>query len=193
MNTPAHLAVSLLVWQQENRWRNAVSVAIGAVLPDLPMFGFYAYQKLIGSSERRIWSELYFTHHWQYVFDIFNSLPLALALFFVFRIWDLRWAQLLVASAALHMLCDLPVHHDDGHRHFLPISNFRFESPISYWDPNHFGMVFIWIELLVAIGSCVYVFRHGARPMMRLAMLDLALYGLAVMAGLAFLTVRFFQ
>jgi hypothetical protein len=83
MNTPAHLAASLAVWNKENHWSNAFAVAFGAVLPDLPMFGFYIYQKAIGSSERLIWTELYFKEHWQYIFDIFNSLPLAVGLFLV--------------------------------------------------------------------------------------------------------------
>jgi len=37
---------------------------------------------------------------------------------------------------ALHALFDFPLHHDDGHRHFWPFSEFRFDSPVSYWDPG---------------------------------------------------------
>src|SRR5207248_5678377 len=38
------------------------------------------------------------------------------------------------ASALLHALCDLPIHGVDAHRHFLPFSQRRFVSPLSYWE-----------------------------------------------------------
>ena len=43
------------------------------------MFGFYAYQKLVaGATESRIWSSEYFHEDWQWFFDLFNSIPLAM-------------------------------------------------------------------------------------------------------------------
>ena len=45
MNTPAHVAASLLVWRKEKGTMAASAVVLGALLPDLPMFGFYGYQK----------------------------------------------------------------------------------------------------------------------------------------------------
>ncbi len=176
MQTPAHLAISLLVWPKEIRWTDAAAVTVGAILPDISMFFFYGYQKAIGTAEREIWGTLYFEPHWQYFFDVFNSIPAAILLFVLFRWLKIRWAQLLVASAGLHMLCDLPVHHDDGHRHFLPFSNWRFESPVSYWDPDHFGYIFAAVELVFAIGALVYVSRQGTRPCSRIAIGTLAVY-----------------
>jgi hypothetical protein len=183
MQTPAHLAASLFVWRKEIRWADAAAVVFGAVLPDITMFFFYGYQKAIGSTEKEIWGTLYFEEHWQYCFDVFNSIPIAILLFIVFRQLKIRWAQLLVASAGLHMLCDLPVHHDDGHRHFLPLSNWRFESPISYWDPAHYGYVFAAFELVLAISALIYVTRKGEKPAGRIAIAALAIYA----AGIAIL------
>ena len=52
-------------------------IALGAILPDLPMLLFYAYQKVwLGTPERTIWSESYYLAGWQAFFDVFNSLPL---------------------------------------------------------------------------------------------------------------------
>jgi len=51
----------------------------------------------------------------------------------------------------------LPVHHDDGHRHFFPLSDWRFESPVSYWDPAHYGHIFLWIELLLVAAGTVWL------------------------------------
>ena len=75
--------------------------------------------------------------------------------------WRIRhgllWA--LLASMLLHTLGDLPVHHDDGHRHFFPFSDWRFESPVSYWDSNHHGDWFsvFEISLVVLLGAFLYV------------------------------------
>jgi hypothetical protein len=186
MNTPAHVAASLLVWRKEPGWAAATAVTIGAILPDLPMFGFYAYQKTVGSSEKQIWNELYFRDDWQLLFDLFNSIPIALVLIFVCYIVGFRFGLLLAASALLHMVCDLPLHHDDAHRHFLPLTNWRYESPLSYWDPRHFGLIFIWIELAFAIASCFFIGLRGEQlPMRIVAWCTLAIYFLFI--GLAIL------
>ena len=189
MQTPAHIAASLFIWRNETRWTDVLAVAFGAALPDITMFFFYGYQKAIGSTEQEIWRTLYFEEHWQYSFDLFNSIPIALLLFVVFRQFKIRWAQLLVASAGLHMLCDLPVHHDDGHRHFLPLSNWRFESPVSYWDPAHYGYIFATIELTLAVSALIYVIRMGAKPTSRIAVATLAIY-VSCIAILVFVLAR---
>ena len=192
MQTPAHIAASLILWPRETRWVDASAIAAGAVLPDISMFFFYGYQKAVGATESDIWGSLYFEDHWQYFFDVFNSIPIAVVLFFIFVRLNIRWAKLLTASACLHMLCDLPVHHDDGHRHFLPLSNWRFESPVSYWDPEHFGLIFAAFELTFAIASLIYVIRKGSTPIKRIAIGTLAIY-IAGIGLLAFvLGKRFF-
>ena len=45
MNTPVHLALSVFVWRIESGWQAAAAISIGALLPDMPMIAFYAYQK----------------------------------------------------------------------------------------------------------------------------------------------------
>ena len=139
MNTPSHIAASLLVWRDEKDWLPISAIVVGGLVPDLPMVGFYAYQKLwAGHSESEIWGAggLYFQSNWQLLFDLFNSIPIFIVIAAVcyyfgqnFGYW--RCGYLLAASALLHMLCDLPVHHDDGHRHILPLSNWKFASPVS--------------------------------------------------------------
>jgi len=58
----------------------------------------------------------------------------------------------------LHIAGDLPLHNDDAHRHFFPFSNWRFISPVSYWDPKHYGTIVAPIEILIVIISCVVLF-----------------------------------
>ena len=186
MNTPAHVATSLLVWRHESGWPAASAVTIGAVLPDAPMFAFYAYQRVLaGRSEQDIWSTLYFDEEWQLFFDLFNSIPLLLLAVFVARRWGNRWVQLLGLSAVVHACCDLPVHHDDAHRHFLPLTTWRFESPLSYWDPAHFGHIMIWLELAFAVASSGFVYVNAkSLALRRCASGILVLYAFAVVVAI---------
>lgn len=176
MMTPSHISASLLVWRREGTWRSLAAVVAGAVLPDATMFLFYGYQRIMGANEASIWNELYFLDHWQYVFDVFNSFPIALVLLICAWHFRCRWLQLFLLSAMLHMIFDLPLHHDDGHRHFLPVTNWRFESPISYWDPKHFGWIIAPIELLGSISALIFVSRSGSIPPRRAAHVMLGIY-----------------
>ena len=179
MNTPSHLAISLLVFRRQSTWPAVLAVALGAVLPDLPMFGFYLYQKLwLGTAEQVIWTERYFAPHWQLLFDLFHSIPiLATLTLLCWLLPQLRLGTLLFASALLHQFFDLPLHHFDAHRHFLPFSDWRFLSPISYWDPRFYGQIFMWVELATALGTSGYVvWTTEHRPMRITASVTFALF-----------------
>jgi len=190
MNTPAHLAASLLLWRKEAGWGAASAIACGAILPDAPMFGFYLYQKIIGSSEREIWSTHYFAENWQAFFDAFNSIPIFIVLMAVFYFASryrtgFRWGMLLAASALLHVACDLPLHNDDAHRHFWPLTDWRYRSPVSYWDPKFYGIQFMLREILFAVLASGLVawqckWQSKQRPMRILAILTLALYAVGI-------------
>jgi hypothetical protein len=185
MNTPAHVAASLLLWRNESTGSAAAAITVGAILPDAPMFGFYAYQKLMGQSEASIWSTHYFADRWQLLFDLFNSAPLMLVVIGISYAYGWRFGGLLAASALLHILCDFPLHHDDAHRHLLPLTHWRFASPVSYWDPKHFGHIFMWFELTFALGSCIFVMRTSPHQSIRavaIGTLTLYLIGMAFAA-----------
>ena len=170
VNTPSHIAASLLVWRNEEGVLPVSAVIAGAMIPDLPMFGFYGYQRLwAGRSEGEIWTHLYFEESWQYLFDLFNSIPFAIGLIILCNWLGFRWGMLFAASALLHMCCDLPLHHDDAHRHFLPISDWRLQSPISYWDPQHYGGYFAILELAFSIAACGFVGWTAHSASMRIA------------------------
>ena len=186
MTTPAHAALSLIVLGRSER--NALPVALGAVAPDLPMLVFYFWERLArGVSEGRIWSERYFDPGWQVVFDIPSSIPLlAVALGIVLltgrrtgsagqglaaelgsagRTGPFSAARrfgataLFLASMILHALGDLPLHREDAHRHFFPFSDWRFTSPVSYWDPDHYGGYAAIGEVLLVLAVSFFLFR----------------------------------
>jgi hypothetical protein len=162
MNTPAHVALNAFLLGRGRFARFAWPVAIGALIPDLPMFAFYAYQRgWLHVPERVIWSQAYFLPQWQTFFDAFNSLPLiALASVFAWRARRLEWLAGL-ASMALHCIADLALHHDDAHGHLWPLSGWRFRSPVSYWDPRHHGAWVGALEVVASLAACVALWRRG--------------------------------
>ena len=164
MNTPAHAIfnLALLGRKQQPEWNPLI--IWGALIPDLAMFGFFLLLKLTRVPDRQIWSVEYYRPVWQNIFDFFNSIPLALIGLAITLYFRRTGIALLFASILLHCLEDLPLHHDDGHRHFWPLSNFRFESPISYWDPNYYGAIAGSIELGLMVVASVYVFRRVRSP-----------------------------
>lgn len=180
MNTPAHLVLNAVALGR-GRWRSAPGpIVLGALLPDLPMLGFYLYQKgFMALPESRIWSEAYFRPDWQLFFDLFNSLPiLALVALLAWRSGATRTLAL-VMSMILHCLADLPLHHDDAHAHFRPLTSWRFESPISYWDARHHGRIFSVLEMvLVLAGSALLVLRGPGRAWRLVGAGTLAAYAL---------------
>lgn len=186
MNTPAHLLISIATLSRSSDRATAPGTAglpkdnanaqstflipatIGAVLPDAPMFVFYGIEKLIlGSTESDIWSTRYFMPAWQDFFDLFNSIPIAIGFFTVAFAMKNRFGCILFLSVLLHCILDLPVHHDDGHRHLWPLSDWRFASPISYWDPAHFGIFVAAFEVVLSTFCFVVALRRHRRKLTR--------------------------
>jgi hypothetical protein len=161
MNTPAHLILNAAVLGR-GRWQDRVApISLGAVLPDLPMLGFYLYQRLVERApEHFIWSEAYFDRGWQAFFDVFNSLPIIGLLAFVAWRAKSTWWLCCFASMALHCLGDLPLHREDAHAHFYPLSSWHFVSPVSYWDPRFYGDVFLAVEGAGMIGALAILWRR---------------------------------
>ncbi len=160
MNTPAHVILNLFVLGRKEIPRHQGAILAGAILPDAPMFFFYFIEKVVrGVPEYLIWSHDYYLEPWQNFIDCFNSLPfIALGLFVAWKTQS-RAAQLFFVSMILHVCGDLPLHHDDAHRHFFPFSNWRFESPVSYWDPSHYGHIVTGLEILAVLVCAGLVFR----------------------------------
>ncbi len=185
MNTPAHLVLNALVLGHGPRQTHWRPILLGALLPDLPMFGFYLYQRVIaGADERLIWSSLYFEPAWQAFFDVFNSLPLiALGMLAAWRLRSTPWL-LFFASMLLHCLLDLPLHREDAHGHFFPLSSWRFMSPVSYWDPKHHGLLFAGVEVLLTTAGAFVLWRRSPRAWRVIGVVSAGLY--LVGAGVAF-------
>lgn len=164
MNTPAHAVLNIYLIGRKAPINIQAAILAGALLPDAPMFLFYGIEKLIlHQPEHLIWSQRFFLPAWQGVFSSFNSF------FFISAGWLMAhclrapsW-QFLFLSMGLHALCDLPLHNADAHRHFYPLTDWRFHSPVSYWDPAHHGGLVTLVEIgLVLICSALLLYGRGA-------------------------------
>ena len=73
----------------------------------------------------------------------------------------------LCGAALLHLGLDLMFHNDDGRAHFWPLSNRVFQSPVSYWDPDHYGTIVGAIEVAVSLLCCSVLWQRFAGRLMR--------------------------
>jgi len=59
LNTPAHVALNALVLGRGRFAPHWLAITASALVPDLPMVGFYAYQRFgLGTPEHVIWGQL---------------------------------------------------------------------------------------------------------------------------------------
>jgi hypothetical protein len=120
-----------------------------------------------------VFDNYYFSPAWQQVFAIDNSFvvwgaALGLALW-----WKRNWAIAFTGSAHLHLVFDFPLHHDDARRHFWPISDWVFVSPVSYWDRAHFGGFVGPLEAVLCVVLCVLLWRRFRTPLARMMIVGL--------------------
>ena len=162
MQTPGHIILNLGVLGRRHRPKWTLPIIVGAILPDIAMFWFYFWTRIIqGRPDSEIWRSLYFLPHWQNTFALFNSIPLALMGLGLALYYQRSAIAVCCASVLLHCLQDLPLHHDDGHRHFWPVSEFRFSSPVSYWDPQHYGAWGAGLETVLILVASYFIFRRA--------------------------------
>ena len=157
MNTTSHVIMNLL--PQRYLLRNTVQKKwvisggiFGSLLPDIPMFLFFIYASIIqGQEQSEIWFTSYYLPGWQEFFNIFNSIPLFLIVLLIAYWKHLPGLSSLSLGGLLHSMADFLVRHDDGHAHLWPFSDWRFNSPVSYWDPGAYGKVFAPVELIAIL------------------------------------------
>jgi len=152
VNTLSHYIFNLVVLGNSIAPNQTLAIALGAILPDVPIFIFYGVSKFVYQlPEKEIWGQAYYDPLWQTLVALFHSFPLALIGLLACLYWQWHAGAIFFASFFLHSLLDFPVHHDDAHRHFFPLSDYRFISPISYWDPAHYGTIVALGEVLMML------------------------------------------
>ena len=176
MNTPAHLIIGAAAFARPDARRVTAAALAGALVPDLSLWLLSAHALYVqGIAPRVVFDQLYFSESWQAVFRVDNAI-LLWGLLFGAGAWLRRDALTAFGGAGLlHVLTDLPLHHDDGRPHFWPLSNHVFRSPVSYWDDAHHAALVGPAEGLLALALCLLLWRRfrglGARVLILLAAL----------------------
>ena len=154
MNTPAHLLIGMAICARPGQGGTARTAAAGSLLPDLSLYLLAGTSLfLLRIPPGRVFDELYFSPQWQAVFAVDNSFVIwALAL--MAALWWRSAAGIAFACAGLlHLATDFTLHNDDARRHLWPVSDWVFESPLSYWDSDHhaaWGAPFGLLAVLIA-------------------------------------------
>lgn len=165
MNTPTHLLVAAGLLAKpaataRAKWRNA-AILVGALLPDLSIYVLFVWARMFaGIGERELWAETYWTEPWQTLGKIGNSFPVFAVLAALALATRSKWLLALALAALLHLALDLPVHVDDAHIHFWPLTEWRFRSVVSYWDARFHGDVFFWLELALGLVLTAILWRR---------------------------------
>ena len=161
MNTPAHLIFAAAAFARPGQRKvNAAAVA-GGLLPDLSLYllaGFALYVQ--GIPAQVVFGQLYFSDAWQAVFAIDHSLPLwSLGLLVTLGLRSAAGTAF-AGSGLLHAAVDFLLHHDDARRQLWPLSDWMFRSPVSYWDPQHYGYIAAPAEFLACLALSVLLWRR---------------------------------
>ncbi|MDJ0993199.1 MAG: cobalamin biosynthesis protein CobQ [Dinoroseobacter sp.] len=161
MNTPAHLIFGAAVFARPDAPRVTAAALAGALFPDLSLYVLGAWALFVQQIPPQIvFDELYFSAAWQQVFAIDNSIPLW-TLVMAFAAWAKRPVVFAFAGAALlHLLLDLPLHHDDGRPHFWPFTMWVYESPLSYWDSARYARFVAPVEAVACLVLVVILWRR---------------------------------
>ena len=161
MNTQTHLIVSSALLTRPLRpWDNTAVIA-GALGPDLSIYVLFVWAKLIAHiPERRLWSEVYWQDPWQTLSAISNSVPLYVVIAIVGVSFGVRMIWLYAASSLIHVALDFPFHASDAHRHFWPLSDWRFRSPLSYWESQNYAGTVMLFEIMIALVGIFFLWQR---------------------------------
>jgi len=174
MNTPAHLIFGFAAFGRPGHPRVTAAAICGALLPDLSLYLLAGTALFVlGIPGERVFNELYFSNAWQTVFAIDNSFLLWGGVFGVALFLGHTVLRAFSGAGLLHIATDFALHHDDGRAHFWPLSDWRFESPVSYWDSAHHAGLVAPLEGLVCALLALLILTRFRLWRVRLAALAL--------------------
>ena len=199
MMTQTHtLVAAALLTSPARSARQNGAILLGSFIPDIAVYGLFIWSKFAGIPERRIWREIYFSEPMLTYTAIANSLPLYLVILLIGillarqnfntepvsavakssndhgykKYWLLATSSILglfAIAAITHLVGDFPVHAHDAHPHFWPFTDWRFHSPISYWDRRNYGDTFRYFEGVFGVILSIILFRRFKAKWVRVA------------------------
>lgn len=152
----------------------------GGAAPDIPLIAMTVGAATwftvvrgweLGDALQHVFRDLYFSDPWWKAINNLLQSPVMLAgwlgLALLLRRYRPAAGRVLLwffAGVALHVAADVPLHHDDGPLLLFPFDwDYRFSSPVSYWDPDHHGDVVGMIELGAVVLMALYLLRYHLR------------------------------
>jgi len=119
----------------------------------------------------RLFDDWFFNNPWMIAGHHLFASPLLDVIYLGLGYWLWRrghawagWLFWFACACVLHTLIDIPLHYDDGPLLLFPLNwEWRFYSPISYWDPARYGTEFTIFEhtfILGLLGYIVYTYRQ---------------------------------
>ena len=169
MNTQTHLLAAAALLARPGQPRRNAAILVGAFLPDLSIYALFVWSRLAAIPQREVWDAIYWSDHWQTASAVCNSAPLWLAVLAVGLVLHRGSAArpgpglvlaVLAGAALLHLALDAPVHVEDAHRHLWPLSDYRFRSVVSYWNPEHFGRWMSAAEAVLGLALCAVLWAR---------------------------------
>lgn len=167
MQTPTHFLVTAVINQKLKDRAVPIhshALLVGSVLPDIPFFlltvGYEIYYRWFaplpttGSIMEYLHFDLFFNDPVWIISHNFFHAPLINALLLLLGWWgwrqNWRWGQILfwlAVGTQFHTLIDIFTHYSDGPLLLFPFDwQTRFASPISYWETERYGLIFIAFE-----------------------------------------------
>jgi hypothetical protein len=178
MNTQSHVIMGAVIFGRgipAKAWAGA----LGGLIPDLPMFLIVLGLKLNGVPAQVIFGKIYWQNWWQVTNAIGHNFWLWSGLVILgivnrdrlsssAQTFD-NWTRvsLFAGSALLHTTIDFFCHREDAHMSFWPISRWKFMSPVSYYDPAHYGMWFSLFEVALGLTLAFILFRQFGNKVLR--------------------------
>jgi hypothetical protein len=134
------------------------AAAAGGLAPDLPLILRVVWaQQIERHKVHEIFGRLYFSRAWQAFLAPWHSVFLWGGILILAALAQSSVLAAFSLSGLIHSGVDFFLHVDDAHLHFWPVSDWRFRSPVSYWDSSHYGRVVRPIELALALACAVWL------------------------------------
>lgn len=193
MNTQTHVIMGAALFGGKLP-RRAWAGALGGLIPDVPMLVIVLSLRAFGIPAPVIFGLLYWQNWWQICNGIAHNFWLwgGLCLLSVWMRERLsssaaamdRWGLVLTfsASALLHSCVDFLVHREDAHMSLWPVTRWKFISPVSYYDPAHYGHVMATFEALMGLVLAAVLLRQFGNRWVRGALAIAMLLYVAVPA-----------
>ncbi|MEL6151532.1 MAG: metal-dependent hydrolase [Chloroflexota bacterium] len=184
MQTYSHAIINATLGKQlEKRGVRPMywALVLGSLMPDAPLtvltlnYWYNIRAELgAGASPEQLFGErydaLYFGDPVWITSHALMHAPLMIALWLLIgwfsgfrqgKTWG-KWVFWFAVGNALHSLLDIPTHAGDGPLLLYPFNwSLRYDSPVSYWDPQRYGTIFAPLEHLLDVLLIGYLVFDG--------------------------------